>query len=260
MFSGPSARAIQAALPTLDARVGSALDWLECAAARPRPAFSTSFGAEDMVLLDLIVCEALPIDVFTLDTGRLHEETHALMSEVELRYGRVFELCFPQAQAVHQLVALQGTNGFYRSVEARRDCCAVRKVQPLERALAGRGAWVTGQRAGQSVTRSALQALEPDDRLGLVKVNPLHDWSEAEVWAYLRRHAVPVNALHARGFPSIGCAPCTRAVTAGEDPRAGRWWWERADSRECGLHGRGPGASQAASSIAMAHPPSREVA
>jgi len=259
MSTAPAPAPSPAPIPR-EQRERHALALLQQAAALPRPAFSTSFGAEDMVLLELIVRHPLPIDVFTLDTGRLHEETHALMREAELRYGPVFELCFPQAQAVHQLVALQGTNGFYRSLEARRDCCAVRKVQPLERALAGRGAWVTGQRAGQSVTRSALQALEPDDRLGLLKVNPLHDWSEAEVWAYLRRHAVPVNALHARGFPSIGCAPCTRAVTVGEDPRAGRWWWEQADSRECGLHGRGPGASQAASSIVMAHPPSREVA
>lgn len=239
---GLSARAVQASLAALDVRVASARGWLECAAARPRAAFSTSFGAEDMVLLDLIIRESLPIEVFTLDTGRLHEETHALMQQVQARYGRVFELCFPEAQAVGRLVAEQGVNGFYRSVQERRACCAVRKVQPLERALAGRGAWVTGQRAAQSVTRAALQPLEQDDRLAVLKVSPLHDWSETEVWAYLRRHEVPVSTLHAKGYPSVGCAPCTRAVTAGEDPRAGRWWWEHPGSRECGLHGRAPSA------------------
>ena len=243
MPPGLSLRAVQAAASVLDARMATALNWLECAAARPRPAFSTSFGAEDMVLLDLIVRTGLPIDIFTLDTGRLPEETHALMREVEARYGRVFELCFPQAQAVHRLVAEQGSNGFLDSVSARRACCAARKVEPLQRALAGRGAWVTGQRAAQSVTRAGLQAIDPESTQELLKVNPLHDWSEAEVWAYLQRHRVPVNALHARGFPSIGCAPCTRAVTAGEDPRAGRWWWEQPGSRECGLHGPAPDAA-----------------
>lgn len=224
----------------LDSRIASALGWLECAASRPRPAFSSSFGAEDMVLLDLIVRHALPIDIFTLDTGRLPEETHALMREVEQRYGRVFTVSFPEAHEVSQLVAQQGSNGFYDSVDKRRACCAVRKVLPLERALAGRGAWVTGQRAAQSATRTELQALEPDSRPGVLKVNPLHDWSEAEVWAYLRAHEVPVNALHARRFPSIGCAPCTRAITAGEEVRAGRWWWEEPAGKECGLHARAP--------------------
>jgi len=245
MPPGLSPRAVQAAASALDARVATALDWLERAAAQPRPAFSTSFGAEDMVLLDLIVRTGLPIDIFTLDTGRLPEETHALMREVEGRYGRVFELAFPQAQAVHRLVAEQGSNGFLASVPARRACCAVRKVEPLQRALAGRGAWVTGQRAAQSVTRAGLQAIDPESTPELLKVNPLHDWSEAEVWAYLEHHRVPVNALHARGYPSIGCAPCTRAVTAGEDPRAGRWWWEQPGSRECGLHGHAPGTRAA---------------
>jgi phosphoadenosine phosphosulfate reductase len=224
----------------LDTRIRSALGWLECAASHPRPAFSSSFGAEDMVLLDLIVRHALPIDIFTLDTGRLPEETHALMGQVERRYGRVFTVSFPEAQAVSQLVAEQGSNGFYDSVDKRRACCAVRKVQPLQRALAGRGAWVTGQRAAQSATRTGLQAIEPESLPGVLKVNPLHDWSEAEVWAYLRAHEVPVNALHARRFPSIGCAPCTRAITAGEDVRAGRWWWEEPAAKECGLHARAP--------------------
>lgn len=190
------------------------------------------------MLLDLIVRNRLPIEIFTLDTGRLHEETYALMQQTEERYGRVFEVVFPPAQAVEKVVAIYGINGFFDSIQARRACCDARKVQPLERALLGRGAWVTGQRAEQSVTRAGLSASEPDPARGLLKFNPLHDWSEAEVWNYLKRHQVPSNALHSRGFPSIGCAPCTRAITFGEDARAGRWWWEQPSSRECGLHTR----------------------
>ncbi len=229
-----------AAARTQQEAVASALGWLGQAAAQPRAAFATSFGAEDMVLLDLIVRHVPAIEVFTLDTGRLHEETHALMQRVEQRYGRVVQVHFPDALALRELLRTQGVNGFYGSVEQRRACCEVRKVQPLGLALAGRGAWVTGQRAAQSATRVALRPAEPDAaRPGLVKFNPLHDWTEAEVWDYLRAHEVPVNALHARGYPSIGCAPCTRAVSAGEDIRAGRWWWEDATLRECGLHRRG---------------------
>lgn len=224
---------------TQQSAVASALRWLGQAAALPRAAFSTSFGAEDMVLLDLIVRHALTVEVFTLDSGRLHEETHALMQRAEQRYGRVVQVYFPDAADLRELLRAQGVNGFYASVEQRRACCEVRKVAPLGLALAGRGAWVTGQRAAQSAKRSALQPAESDTaRPGLVKFNPLHDWTDAEVWDYLRAQDVPVNALHARGFPSIGCAPCTRAITAGEDIRAGRWWWEGASVRECGLHWR----------------------
>ncbi len=217
-------------------RVDSALTLLRDAAACGRARLSTSFGAEDMVLLDLVVRERLPIEVFTLDTGRLHEETYRLMARVEERYGRVVRSWFPDAGALQALVAAQGVNGFYDSVAQRQACCRVRKVEPLARALAGAQAWVTGQRAAQSVTRTALSPREHDAAHGLEKFNPLHDWSEAEVWAYLRAHAVPTNELHERFFPSIGCAPCTRAITPGEDLRAGRWWWEQPAARECGLH------------------------
>lgn len=240
-------------------RIASALTLLRQAVALGAARLSTSFGAEDMVLLDLVVRERLPVEVFTLDTGRLHEETYRLMARVEQRYGRIVRSHFPDAADLQALVWAQGVNGFYDSVAHRQACCRVRKVEPLARALAGAQAWVTGQRAAQSVTRAGLPPRERDAAFGIEKFNPLHDWSETEVWAYLRAHEVPTNELHERFFPSIGCAPCTRAVTLGEDIRAGRWWWEQADGRECGLHrhalvptvgapGRAAGAGPAAAS------------
>lgn len=221
----------------LAARIAGALAVLRQAAALPPAVFTTSFGAEDMVLIELIHANRLPIEVITLDTGRLPEETYQLMQRAEARYGRVVRTYFPDARAVQDLVAKQGINGFYDSVEQRKACCAVRKLEPLARALAGKASWVTGQRAAQSVTRAALAARESDAERGLTKFNPLHDWSEAEVWQFIRANDVPYNALHDRFYPSIGCAPCTRAITPGEDLRAGRWWWEQPDSKECGLHG-----------------------
>jgi phosphoadenosine phosphosulfate reductase len=223
----------------LKARIDSANAVLAEAAQLQPAAFSTSFGAEDMVLLDLIRRHDLPISIFTLDTGRLPEETHRLMQKVEVRYGRCVSVYFPQAQAVQQLVAADGINGFYGSVDKRKACCAVRKTEPLGRALAGRRAWVTGLRAAQSVTRARLARRELDASYGIEKFNPLHDWAEAEVWTYIREEGVPYNELHDRFYPSIGCAPCTRAISAGEDIRAGRWWWERPENKECGLHVRG---------------------
>jgi phosphoadenosine phosphosulfate reductase len=217
-------------------RTQSALAVLRAAADLPPAAFSTSFGAEDMVVLDLIRRHALPISIFTLDTGRLPEETYTLMQEAEQRYGKCVANFFPDAQAVQKLVAANGINGFYESVENRKACCAVRKLEPLGRALAGKRAWVTGLRAQQSVTRAALASRESDAERGLEKFNPLADWSEADVWAYIRANDVPYNALHDRFYPSIGCAPCTRAITPGEDLRAGRWWWENPENKECGLH------------------------
>ncbi len=223
------------ALPA-DAHVQRALALLRAAAALAPSAFSTSFGAEDMVVLDLIVRAGLRIDVFTLDTGRLPEETYALMQQVERRYGRVVTAWFPDTAAVQRLVARDGINGFRDSVEQRKACCAVRKLEPLERALAGKRAWVTGLRAEQSAARAHVAARAVDSGRGVEKFNPLHDWTEAQVWDYLRSEGVPYNALHDRFYPSIGCAPCTRAVAVGEDPRAGRWWWEQAGAKECGLH------------------------
>lgn len=219
-----------------EAKVASALALLREAQTLAPATFSSSFGAEDMVLLDLIRSHQLDISIFTLDTGRLPAETYALMQQVEERYGYCFTTYFPHAQAVQTLVAKNGINGFYDSVENRKECCAVRKLEPLKRALAGQKAWVTGLRAEQSVTRHGLIASEDDAQYGVRKFNPLHDWSEQDVWAYLRHNAVPYNALHDQFYPSIGCAPCTRAIAVGEDVRAGRWWWESQDSKECGLH------------------------
>lgn len=238
----------------LQARTAAALNVLRQAQAEGPAAFSTSLGAEDMVLLDLICQQGLDIAVFTLDTGRLHEETYQLLQRAEARYGRRIRVVMPDPQAVSQLVAAQGINGFYDGVPQRQACCAVRKLQPMKQALQGRRAWVTGQRAAQSVTRAALAPREPQGPGEAVKFNPLHDWREAEVWAYLRTHEVPWNELHDRFFPSIGCAPCTRAITPGEDIRAGRWWWESADSRECGLHAR-PTAPRLVSTPASTSPP-----
>jgi phosphoadenosine phosphosulfate reductase len=217
-------------------RIDSALSVLRAAADVPPAAFSTSFGAEDMVVLDLIRRNALPIGIFTLDTGRLPEETYALMQQVEQRYGRCVATYFPDAQAVQRLVAANGINGFYESVDNRKACCAVRKLEPLGRALAGKRAWVTGLRAEQSITRADLAQREIDRERCLEKFNPLADWSETDVWAYIRANDVPYNALHDRSYPSIGCAPCTRAIAPGEDVRAGRWWWENPENKECGLH------------------------
>jgi phosphoadenosine phosphosulfate reductase len=221
------------------AHVQSALGLLRAAAELAPAVFSTSFGAEDMVLLDLIRRHNLPLPMFTLDTGRLPEETYTLMREVEQRYGKCVAVLFPDAAAVQALVARNGINGFRDSVDQRKACCAVRKLEPLGRGLAGKRAWVTGLRAGQSASRAQLAARETDAQRGVEKFNPLHDWSEAQVWEYLRAGAVPYNALHDRFYPSIGCAPCTRAVAVGEDIRAGRWWWENESAKECGLH---PGA------------------
>jgi phosphoadenosine phosphosulfate reductase len=199
-------------------------------------AFASSFGAEDMVVLDLLHRLALEVEVFTLDTGRLPEETHALIAVARIRYGIPIRVLHPDAAEVEAFVTAHGSNAFYDGIDLRKRCCEIRKTRPLRRALQGKHLWITGLRREQSVTRAQVPVLAHDDVNGLMKLNPLADWSEAEVWEYLRRFDVPVNALHARGFPSIGCAPCTRAVKPGEDPRSGRWWWEQPATRECGLH------------------------
>jgi phosphoadenosine phosphosulfate reductase len=203
-----------------------------------RLVYANSLGAEAMVLTD-IICSQLPrIDMFSIDTGRLHEQTYELLERLQRRYRRSIRLVYPDAAALERLVAAQGVNGFYTSVAARLECCRVRKLEPFRRALAGYPAWVTGVRREQTAGRARGQAEEWDAAHGVYKLSPLLDWSEEQVWEYIRVHALPYNALHDRQYPSIGCAPCTRAVQPGEGRRAGRWWWEQPESRECGLHPR----------------------
>lgn len=199
-------------------------------------AFANSFGAEDMVLTDLILQNHLSIEIFSLDTGRLPTETYDLMAEVEHNYNTKLKVYFPQAQTVEFYVKNHGINAFYESIELRKACCHMRKVEPLQRALKGKKAWISGMRAAQATTRASLPVREYDEGNKLEKFNPLSDWSEQEVWGYIRLHNVAYNKLHDQFYPSIGCAPCTRAVAVGEDVRAGRWWWEDPNSKECGLH------------------------
>jgi phosphoadenosine phosphosulfate reductase len=221
----------------LEASAEEVLAWVERRFGA-RAAIASSFGAEDMVLIDLARTHAPSVRLFTLDTGRLPPETYELMDVVRRRYGVEIETYFPDRARVEQLQSTQGYFSFKQSIEARKECCGIRKVEPLGRALAGREAWVTGLRREQSVTRTAVQAVETDADHGLIKVNPLVRWSGPEVWAYIKAKGVPYNALHDRGYPSIGCAPCTRAVKPYDDERAGRWWWESPENRECGLHVR----------------------
>jgi phosphoadenosine phosphosulfate reductase len=198
--------------------------------------FANSYGAEDMVLTDIIVKEKLAIEIFSLDTGRLPAETYTLMGEVESTYNTKPMVFFPKHEAVENYVRSNGINAFYESIELRKACCHMRKVEPLKRALSGKQAWVTGMRAEQAATRASLPTREFDAGNKLEKFNPLSNWSEQEVWAYIRLYDVPYNALHDQFYPSIGCAPCTRAIAMGEDIRAGRWWWEDPQNKECGLH------------------------
>jgi phosphoadenosine phosphosulfate reductase len=199
-------------------------------------ALASSLSIEDMVLTDLISRERLPIGVFVLDTGRLHGDTLELVARIERRYGLRVKVYQPDPQAVSAYVVRLGRDAFYESADLRRQCCAIRKVAPLRRALDGKRGWITGMRREHSADRTGIAVQERDDVHGLMKFNPLADWSEAEVWEYIRRQEVPYNPLYDQGYRSIGCAPCTRPVVAGEDPRAGRWWWEQAEKKECGLH------------------------
>ena len=222
---------------SLDNKIAEARKLLDSVQKDYAPAtFANSFGAEDMVLTDLIARHYPGIVMFTLDTGRLPEETYSLMKEVTDRYGVPIRVYFPEAPAVEAYVAQNGPNAFYESVDLRKKCCHIRKVEPLKRALSGKHAWITGLRRDQAPTRKNLVGSEFDADNGLQKFSPLLDWSESDVWAYLKRFDVPYNALHDKGYTSIGCAPCTRAITRGEDVRAGRWWWEDPEVKECGLH------------------------
>lgn len=203
-----------------------------------RLGLACSFQAEESVLIDMMYRVHGPdFRIFTLDTGRLNQETYDCMDAIRARYGVGIEVYFPDAMKVQEMVRRHGLNLFYNSIDLRKLCCAVRKVEPLNRALKGLDAWMTGLRREQAVTRAAVRKIELDrDHDNVVKINPLADWSYEEVWHYIRRHNVPYNQLHKQGYPSIGRAPCTRAVKPGEDARAGRWWWENPDTRECGLH------------------------
>jgi phosphoadenosine phosphosulfate reductase len=189
-----------------------------------------------MVITDAILRRRLEIGIFTLDTGRLHADTLNVLSAIRERYGYEVQVFRPDPAAVSDYIESFGRDAFYESVELRKRCCHIRKVEPLERALAGKEAWITGQRREQTATRAGLQVEDYDAARGIVKLNPLADWTETEVWDYIRERDVPYNVLHDQGYRSIGCAPCTRPTTAGEDVRAGRWWWELREARECGLH------------------------
>jgi phosphoadenosine phosphosulfate reductase len=203
-----------------------------------RIAFSTSLGLEDQAVLHGLAQSAADVDVFTLDTGRHFPETLETLSESERRYGLRIRVVAPDAGELEDVIGRDGVLGFRMSVEARKACCDVRKVRPLQRSLAGAAAWITGLRRGQSNGRAEVPFATWDDAYGLIKVNPIADWTVEELEAFIAANNIPVNALHARGYPSIGCQPCTRAVLPGEDIRAGRWWWENDDGKECGLHAR----------------------
>ena len=200
-------------------------------------AMATSFGAEDQVLTHIIAESGYPVSLFSLDTGRLPDETYKTMERTSDKYGIDIEILFPDKKSVEAMVNKHGPDLFYRSVHLREECCRVRKIESLKKRLEGLSLWITGLRKEQSLTRRKQNIIEWDDKFGLYKISPLLTWSENDVWKYIRSNSIPYNSLHDSGFPSIGCAPCTRAIAQGEDIRSGRWWWEDPKNRECGLHG-----------------------
>jgi phosphoadenosine phosphosulfate reductase len=204
-----------------------------------RVCFATSLGSEDQVITHFIAAAAPGIRTFTLDTGRLFAESYELIDRTEARYGRRIEVFSPETKEVESMVSEHGINLFYKNVENRKLCCSVRKIHPLIRALSGVDAWICGLRRDQALTRQQVDVVEWDDQFGIVKINPLWNWQESQVWDFIKRNQVPYNPLHDKGFLSIGCSCCTRAVAAGEDIRAGRWWWEQPEHKECGLHRKG---------------------
>ncbi len=222
----------------LNTRIENTLTQLRTAIETYQPsAFSSSLSAEDMVLLDLIERSKLSVDVFTLDTGRLPEETHEVIGLARQKYQQRIRVLFPDATDVESYVNQHGVNGFYSSTDLRKRCCQIRKVGPIKRGLKGKKLWVTGLRSAQSTaTRSHLEALAWDETYGLYKANPMLDWTTKDIFAYVAKYDVPISNLYQKGYTSIGCAPCTRPITSGESERAGRWWWEESDNRECGLH------------------------
>lgn len=229
----------QSLSPELEQKSDAARELLERAVADfGSVTYANSLGLEAMVLTDLIWTRVPAIEIFSIDTGRLHEETYSLLDRVQRRYGRQIRLYYPDSSRLEEYVSRNGINGFYNGLEERLGCCAIRKVEPFRRAIAGHKAWVTGVRREHSAARALGAPVEWDTQYGLYKVSPLLEWTERDVWEYVRVHKLPYNPLHDRQFPSIGCAPCTRAIEPGQDARAGRWWWENPDSRECGLHPR----------------------
>lgn len=201
-----------------------------------KAALSSSFGVEDQVLTHMMLSIDKNANIFTLDTGRLHPQTYNVMDATNLKYNVKVNVFFPNTDNIQKLYQNQGINGFYESIEKRKACCFNRKIEPLQRALCGLDVWITGLRAAQSVTRENLNFIEFDVTNQIIKVNPLLKWSEEEIWSFIKKNKIPYNPLHDEGFPSIGCAPCTRAVEAGADIRSGRWWWENPEHKECGLH------------------------
>ena len=199
--------------------------------------FATSLGAEDQIITYYLSQIDKTANIITLDTGRVFPETYDLLHRTVNRYGISIKSYFPETAQVEEMVNSKGINLFYESIENRKQCCHVRKIVPLQRALKGQNAWITGLRREQSITRTDLKIVEWDATNNLIKINPLLEWTETEVWDFIKANNIPYNKLHDQGFPSIGCQPCTRAITKGEDLRAGRWWWEMPDSKECGLHG-----------------------
>ena len=199
-------------------------------------ALACSFGAEDVVLIDMMVKLDPRARIFTLDTGRLPQETYEVMDRVREKYGVKIEVFFPDTKSVEEMEEKHGPNLFYKSLELRKLCCTVRKIEPLNRAFSALSAWICGLRREQAVTRTGIKKIEVAEGQSIIKINPLADWSEKQVWDYIKENDVPYNKLHDLNFPSIGCLPCTRAVAPGEDVRAGRWWWESPEQKECGLH------------------------
>jgi phosphoadenosine phosphosulfate reductase len=238
-FAGNAALGTESRSPRHESLVAGSRALLERALAEYKDVvYSNSLGLEAMVLTDIIATYTPEIEIFTLDTGRLHDETLALLDRLERRYQRRIQVFYPDSAQIEQYVRDNGINGFYLGLEERQSCCHIRKVEPFKRAIAGHKAWVTGVRKEQSAERANGEPIAWDDRYALWKVSPMLEWKEEDVWAYIQARNLPYNPLHDKGFPSIGCAPCTRAVEPGADPRSGRWWWENPESRECGLQPR----------------------
>jgi phosphoadenosine phosphosulfate reductase len=218
----------------------SAIEVLEWAinAYAPKIALASSFGAEDVIIIHMMVkINKEKTRIFTLDTGRLNQETYDVMDAIRKKYDIQIEVYFPEQREIEEMVKIKGMNLMYESVENRKLCCEIRKVHPLNRALSNLDGWITGLRREQAITRTNINKLEIDSSHGnIAKINPLADWTNEMIWDYIHKNNVPYNKLHDSGYPSIGCEPCTRAIHAGEDPRAGRWWWENATQKECGLH------------------------